>query len=65
MEQLYASPPLPVCDETLSVASDRVKVQSRGKYVFTDQIDELIRAAYLNHGDGKTRPLAKKVRTPH
>ena len=43
MEQLYASQSQPVCKATLCVARDRVKVQSRRKYVFTDQIDQLIR----------------------
>ena len=69
MEQLYASQSQPVCVATLCVARDRGKVQSRRKYVFTDQIDQLIRAVYLNHRDGKTRfgirPLAKKVGMPH
>ena len=45
------------------------KVQSRRKYVFTDQIDQLIREIYLNHRDAKTRPgirlLSKKVGMPH
>ena len=69
MEQLYASQSQPVCEATLCVARDRVKVQSRRKYVFTDQIDQLIREIYLNHRDAKTRPgirlLAKKVGMPH
>ena len=43
MEQLYASQSQPVCNPTLCVAPHRVKVQSRRKYVFTDQIDQLIR----------------------
>jgi len=42
MEQLYASQSQPVCKATLCVARDRVKVQSRRKHVFTDQIDQLI-----------------------
>jgi hypothetical protein len=71
MEQLYASQSQPVCKAALCVARDRdrVKVQSRRKYVFTDQIDQLIREIYLNHRDAKTRPgirpLAKKVGMPH
>ena len=71
MEQLYASQSQPVCKAALGVARDRdrVKVQSRRKYVFTDQIDQLIREIYLNHRDAKTRPgirlLAKKVGMPH
>src|SRR6516165_318827 len=43
--------------------------RSRRKYVFTDQIDQLIREAYLNHRNAKSRlgvrPLAKKVGMPH
>ena len=53
MEQLYASQSQPVCKATLCVARDRVKVQSRRKYVFTDQIDQLIREIYLNQRDAK------------
>ena len=56
MEQLYPSQSQPVCEATLCVARDRVKVRSRRKYVFTDQIDQLIREIYLNHRDAKTRP---------
>jgi hypothetical protein len=44
-------------------------VQSRRKYVFTDQIDQLIREIYLNQRDAKKRlgirPLAKRVGMPH
>ena len=58
MEQLYASQSQPVCEATLCVARDRVKVQSRRKYIFTDQIDQLIREIYLNHRDAKTRPAS-------
>ena len=51
------------CDPCLT------KVQCRRKYVFTDQIDQLIREIYLNHRDAKTRPgirlLSKKVGMPH
>ena len=69
MEQLYASQSQPVCETTLCVAHDRGKVQSRRKYVFTDQIDQLIREIYLNHRDAKARPgirlLSKKVGMPH
>ena len=47
----------------------RVKARSRRKYVFTDQIDQLVREIYLNHPGAKTRPgirlLAKKVGMPH
>ena len=55
MEQLYASPSQPVCAATLCVAPDHVKVQGRRKYVFTDQIDQLIRESYHNRRDKKTR----------
>jgi hypothetical protein len=69
MEQLYASQPQPVCKATLCVACDRVKVQSRRKYVFTDQIDRLIRESYHNRQNERTRfsvrALAKKVGMPH
>ena len=43
MEQLYASQSQPVCNPTLCVAPHHVRVPSRRKYVFTDQIDQLIR----------------------
>ena len=47
----------------------RIKSQNRRKYLFTDQIDQLIRETYLNHRDAKTRPgirlLAKKIGVPH
>ena len=60
MEQLYPTQSRPVCPLTL---------QSRRKYVFTDQIDQLIREVYLNHRDVKKRlgirPLAKKLGMPH
>lgn len=46
-----------------------LKAKSRRKYVFTDQIDQLIGEIYLNHRDAKTRPsirlLSKKVGMPH
>ena len=49
--------------------ASRYYVQSRRKYIFTDQIDQLIRETYLNHRDAKARPgislLAKKVGIPH
>ena len=45
-----------------------LKGKSRRKYVFTDQIDQLIRESYLNHRDAKMRPgiplLAKRVGIP-
>lgn len=49
--------------------ADPVKTRSRRKYVFTNQIDELIRAIYLDHPGAKGRPgirvVAKKVGIPH
>jgi hypothetical protein len=71
MEQLYPSQFRRACPATIRVGSDqgRVKVRSRRKYIFTDQIDQLIREIYLNHRDAKTRPgirlLARKVGMPH
>ncbi len=48
---------------------EQAQTQSRRKYFFTDQIDQLIREIYLNHRDAKTRPgirpLAKKIGMPH
>ena len=47
----------------------RNKLQGRRKYIFTDQIDQLIREIYLSQRDARTRmgirPLAKKVGMPH
>jgi hypothetical protein len=69
MEQLYASQCPPVCAATLCVARDRVKAQGRRKYIFTDQIDRLIRESYHDRREEKTRfnirLLAKKVGMPH
>ena len=69
MEQLHPSQSRPVYPAPVLVAGDRDKAQSRRKYVFSDQIDQLIREIYLNHRDAKTgfgiRPLAKKVGIPH
>src|SRR5208283_674945 len=71
MEQLYPSQSPPACPATIRVGSDRcrAKVQSRRKYVFTDQVDQLIREIYLIHREAKNRPgiplLAKKVGMPH
>jgi len=59
------------CPATIRPNCDRcrTKVRSRRKYVFTEQIDQLIREIYLIHRDAKTRPgtrlLAKKVGMPH
>jgi hypothetical protein len=45
------------------------KFRSRRKYIFSDQIDQLIREVYVNSPNPKTRPgirrLAKKVGMPH
>src|SRR5271157_1419578 len=71
MEQLYPSHFRPACPAAIrpSCNQGRVKVGSRRKYVFTDQIDQFIREIYLNHRDAKTRPgirlLARKVGMPH
>src|SRR5271165_3640473 len=69
MEQLYASRSQPVCNPTLCVAPHHVRVPSRRKYIFSDQIDHLIREIYLSPPKAKTRPgirlLAKKVGMPH
>src|SRR3974377_903435 len=47
----------------------RNKLQGRRKYIFTDQIAQLIREIYLSHRGAKTRsgirPLARKVGMPH
>ena len=56
MEQLYPSQSHPVCTPTLCVAPHHVRVPSRRKYVFTDQIDHLIREIYLSPPKAKTRP---------
>jgi hypothetical protein len=71
MEQLYPSQYRPACPATIRISSDpcRTKAQSRRKYIFTDQIDQLIREIYLKHRDVKKRPgiplLAKKVGIPY
>jgi hypothetical protein len=69
MEQLCPSQTRPVCPTTPYVASDRFKAQIRRKYVFTDQVDQLIREVYFGHRDARTRSgiqfLAKKVGIPH
>src|SRR5271165_3106134 len=71
MEQLYPSQYRPTCPATIRVGSDRrsPKVLSRRKYIFTDQIDQLIREIYLNHRDAKMCHgiplLAKRVGMPH
>jgi hypothetical protein len=71
MKQLYPNQSQPVCPATIRPCSDpcRTRVQSRRKYVFTDQIDQLIREVYLYHRAAKSRPsiplLAKKTGIPH
>src|SRR5207302_10690768 len=59
LHQWYRKPP-----ETY-----RAKAKGRPKYLFTNQIDQFIRAIYLNHPGARTRPgirmLAKKVGIPH
>jgi hypothetical protein len=69
MEQLYPRQSGPVYPAPVLVGGDRHKAQSRRKYVFSDQIDQLIREVYLNHRNAKTgigiRPLAKKIGMPH
>lgn len=69
MEQLCPSQIGPVCPTNRYVASGRFKAQFRRKYIFTDQVDQLIREVYLSRRDAKTLPsirvLAKKVGIPH
>ena len=69
MEQLYPSQSQQLRPANISCASHCYEATSRRKYVFTDQIDQLIREIYLNHRDAKTRfgtrLLAKKVGIPH
>src|SRR5664280_2038138 len=56
---------------TLGKYRDTSRARTRGhrKYVFTDQIDQLVREIYLDAPGAKTRPgirlLAKKVGMPH
>jgi hypothetical protein len=54
---------------TEALQAHPIKSRSRRKYVFTNQIDELIRAIYLDRPGAKTRPgirvSAKKVGIPH
>jgi len=69
MEQLCPSQSRHLYPPPIFIAGDRHNAQRRRKYVFTNQIDQLIREVYLNHRDAKTgfgiRPLAKKVGMPH
>src|SRR5271157_1988046 len=59
------------CSPTVRLTLGKYRDTSRGrrKYIFTDQIDQLVREIYLNAPDSKTRPgirlLAKKVGMPH
>jgi len=68
MEQLYPSQSRRVYAAPALVAGDRDKTRRRRKYVFTDQLDQLIREN-LDHREAKTgfgiRPLAKKVGMPN
>jgi hypothetical protein len=58
-----------VCPTSPHVANNRFKAQIRRKYVFTDQVDQLIREICLGHREARTRPnirvLAEKVGMPH
>lgn len=71
MEQLYPSRYRPACLVTVRTSNDdgRAKIQSRRKYIFTDQIDQLIREIYLNGRESKgrlgIRLLSKKVGMPY
>ncbi len=61
----------PTVHRTLAEYRDTSGVKTRGhrKYIFTDQIDQLVREIYLDAPGAKTRPgirlLAKKVGMPH
>jgi len=70
MEQLCVHEAGPVCPATVSGDDRRgSKAKRRRKYIFSDQIDHLIREIYLSPPKAKTRPgirlLAKKVGMPH
>ena len=70
MEEIPAGPSQTVHVRQVDCCDPRlINIQGRRKYVFTGQIDQLIRAIYLNHRDARTRPgirlLAKKVGMPH
>lgn len=58
------------CPQSADV-EERTRERGRGrrKYMFTDQIDQLIRETYLRGRDAKSRPgirlLAKRVGIPH
>jgi hypothetical protein len=61
----------PTVHLTLGTYRDTSRARTSGhrKYVFTDQIDQLVREIYLDAPGAKTRPgirlLAKKVGMPH
>src|ERR1035438_566911 len=70
MEQLCVHEAGPVCAATVSGDDRRgSKAKRRRKYIFSDQIDHLIREIYLSPPKTKTRPgirlLSKKVGMPH
>jgi hypothetical protein len=71
MEQLYPSQFRPSCPAAIRVSTEqgRTKVRSRRRYVFTNQIDQLIREIYFSRRDARKRPgirlLSKKVGLPH
>ena len=70
MEQLCVHEAGPVCPATVSGDDHHgSKAKRRRKYIFSDQIDHLIREIYLSPPESKTRPgirlLAKKVGMPH
>src|SRR3974390_1904920 len=70
MEQLCVQEAGPVCPAPVSGDDRRgSKAKRRRKYIFSDQIDHLIREIYLSPPKAKTRPgirlLAKKVGMTH
>jgi hypothetical protein len=74
MEEIFVENSAAKCSPMISskcvaTCGNRLKAHRRRKYVFTAQIDQLIREIYLSQPDAKTRPgirvLAKKVGMPH
>jgi hypothetical protein len=67
VEKMVAAHSPPAEFATMEMGLKRPR--GKRKYMFTDQIDQLIRELYLNRPDVKTRPgirlLAKKVNIPH
>jgi hypothetical protein len=67
MEQAYPKEGRAPCPVSTHPSRDRGS--PRRKYVFTDQIDQLIREIYLHHPGSKSRPglrgLARKAGIPH